>query len=50
MKTVLAMVLGSLFLAGSAMACPGEGAADKVTKSADKGTKSDSKKDTKTTT
>ena len=50
MKTVLAMVRGSLFLAGSAMACPGEGAADKGTKSADMGTKSDSKNDPNTNT
>ncbi len=48
MKTVLAMVLGSMFLVNSAMACPGEGQADKGTKSADNKTKSD--KDKKTTT
>ena len=34
MKTVLAMVLGSMFLAGSVMACPGEGGAHKDTKTA----------------
>jgi hypothetical protein len=50
MKTVLAMVLGSMFLAGSAMACPGESGA-KDTKTADGKTKSDTKtQDKKTTT
>ncbi|MBL9045255.1 MAG: hypothetical protein JNM83_26845 [Myxococcales bacterium] len=48
MKTVLAMVLGSMFLAGSVMACPGEGGAHKDTKTADS-KKADSK-DKKTTT
>lgn len=48
MKTVLAMVLGSMFLVNAAIACPGEGQADKGTKSADNKTKSD--KDKKTTT
>ena len=48
MKTVLAMVLGSMFLAGSVMACPGEGGAHKDTKPAD-GKKADAK-DKKPTT
>ncbi len=49
MKTVMAMVLGSLFLANAAIACPGEGGAHKDTKTADSKGKTETK-DKKTTT
>ncbi|HNF96923.1 MAG TPA: hypothetical protein PKI49_05525 [Pseudomonadota bacterium] len=49
MKTVMAMVLGSLFLANAAIACPGEGGAHKDQKTADSKGKTETK-DKKTTT